>query len=74
MTTTVTATGGEIIRASTRSSTAGAQEVILWTKRATVALTPDAARAVGVALLDHALRAERATDGDWTDEDLEPPC
>ncbi|KQQ00590.1 hypothetical protein ASG06_14645 [Rathayibacter sp. Leaf185] len=70
----MTATGGETIRASTRSSTTGTQEVVLWTKRATVALTPDEARAVGVALLDQALRAERATDDDWPDEDLEPPC
>ncbi|NRG40199.1 hypothetical protein HRK28_04625 [Rathayibacter sp. VKM Ac-2835] len=74
MTTTVTSSSGETIRASTRAGTTGAQEVTLWTARFALALTPDEARAVSVALLDQALRAERATDDDWLADPMEVPC
>ncbi|WP_146085655.1 hypothetical protein [Rathayibacter sp. AY1C9] len=61
---------GETVRASTREI-GGVARVLFWTKRASLTLTPDEARAVSIALLDQALRAERAVDDSWPDE---APC
>ncbi|PPI27945.1 hypothetical protein C5D66_15105 [Rathayibacter sp. AY1B4] len=71
MTATMTTASGETIRASTRSTGGVTQQVVLWTKRVSIALTADEARSLGVSLLDQALRAERATDDAWPDE---VPC
>ena len=71
MTATMAVTSGETIRVGTREMNGSERQVLLWTKRLSIALTPDESRALGVALLDQALRAERAVDDSWLDE---VPC